>query len=69
MSLQAQELDDLYTDLCYRLTAKGEEALPDILARLCLLLMNETGDAGRVRQAIDTAMAPFPDLVAIERPY
>lgn len=69
MSLQAQEIDDLYTELCYRLTEKGEAALPDILARLTLLLMHEAGDAQRVRQAITLALAPFPDRVSIERPY
>ena len=69
MSLDAQEIDDLYTVLCYRLTEKGEPAMVDILARLTLLLMHETDDATRIRRAIDKALQPFPDRVAIERPY
>lgn len=68
MALTEQQLDDLYTDLCYRMTEAGPDALPKILARLSLLLMNEVGDAARVRGAIDAALAGFPKLVETERP-
>lgn len=66
--LSEQELDDLYTDLCYRMTEAGEDAMPEILARLALLLMNQVGDAARVAQAIDAALAGFPKRVDIVRP-
>lgn len=68
MPLSHQELDDLYTDLCYRMSEAGEAAMPEILARLSLLLMNEVGDAPRVRAAIDEALHGFPKVVAVERP-
>jgi hypothetical protein len=68
MSLSPQELDDLYTDLCYRMTEAGEAKTPEILARLALLLMNEVGDAARVRRAIDDALEGYPKVVAMERP-
>ena len=69
MTLQAQELDDLYTDLCYRLARAGEAATPQILARLALLLMHEVGDAERVRAAIHEAALDFPQTVAVESPF
>ena len=59
MSLSPQELDDLYTELCYRMTDAGDAATPEILARLALLLMNEVGDAARVKRAIDAALEDF----------
>lgn len=68
MSLSQQELDDLYTDLCYRMSEAGEAVMPEILARLALLLMNEVGDAKRVQQAIDAALADFPKVMVMERP-
>ena len=68
MSLTAQQLDDLYTGLCYRMTEAGDAALPEILARLSLLLMHEVGDAERVARAIDAALADFPKVVEVERP-
>jgi hypothetical protein len=68
MTISAQELDDLYTHLCYRLTEKGEVAMAEILARLTLLLMHEVADATRVRCAMDAALEGFPDLCSVERP-
>ena len=68
MSLSALELDDLYTQLCYGMSDKGEAAEADILARLVLLLMHETGDAARVHAAIEKALAGFPDVAPLERP-
>ncbi|MDP9878006.1 hypothetical protein J2W25_002310 [Variovorax boronicumulans] len=68
MSLAPQELDDLYTDLCYRLARAGEPATAQILARLALLLMHEVGDAARVRAAIEEATRDFPDTVVVESP-
>ena len=68
MSLSAQQLDDLYTDLCYRMTEAGETATAEILARLALLLMHEVGDAPRIARVIDAALADFPRLVEVERP-
>ena len=68
MSLDAQQLDDLYTDLCYRMTEAGEAATPEILARLALLLMHAVDDAPRIAQAIDEALAGYPRVLEVERP-
>lgn len=68
MTLTPEELDDLYTDLCYRMARAGEPATPHILARLALLLMHEVGDAPRVRAAIAEATRNFPEVVAVESP-
>lgn len=67
--LSPQELDDVYTQLCYRMARAGEEATPQILSRLVLLLMNEVGDAGRISSAITEASRDFPEVVAVESPY
>ena len=68
MTLAPEELDDLYTRLCYRMARAGEPATPQILARLVLLLMHEVGDAARVGQAIAEATRDFPETVAVESP-
>jgi len=68
MSLDAQQLDDLYTDLCYRMTEAGEAVTAEILARLTLLLMHAVGDAPRIAQAIDEALEGYPRMVDVERP-
>ena len=67
-NLAPQELDDLYTELCYRMARAGEEVTPQILARLTLLLMHEVGDAGRIRRAGRAACKDFPETVAVESP-
>jgi len=54
--MNAQELDESYTRLCYALTDAGEQQTPLILARLALLLMQEVDDAARVARAIDAAL-------------
>ncbi|MCC6209982.1 MAG: DUF2783 domain-containing protein [Burkholderiales bacterium] len=58
--MNAQELDEAYTRLCYALTDAGESRTPMILARLALLLMQEVGDAARIGRAIDAALAEPP---------
>lgn len=68
MTLTSQELDDLYTDLCYRMSRIGEVATPEVLARLCLLLIHEVGDSQRIRAAIDEATRGYPSIVDIESP-
>lgn len=68
MSLTPAELDEVYTDLCYRMTRAGDAATPEILGRLALLLMHEVGDAACIRRAIDAALEGFPLLVEAERP-
>jgi len=68
MRLTAQELDDLYTDLCYRMARAGEAATPQILARLTLLLIHAVGDAACVRQAIVQATSDFPETVTVDSP-
>lgn len=67
-NLAPQDLDDLYTELCYRMARTGEAATPQILARLALLLMHEVGDADRVRAAIQAAAKDFPETVVVESP-
>ena len=69
MTLAPQELDDLYTELCYRMARAGENSTPLILARLALLLMHEVGDAPRVRAAIAEAARDFPETVTVESPF
>lgn len=64
MSLTADELDELYTELCHGMTPLGEQAVPAVLARLALLLMHEVGDAARVRGAIRAALATAEPPVA-----
>ena len=68
MSVDHLQLDELYTDLCYRMTRAGDAATAEILARLALLLMHEVGDAPRIARVIDAALAAFPRLVEVERP-
>ncbi|MGE0801329.1 MAG: hypothetical protein AB7G13_04000 [Lautropia sp.] len=68
MPLTEEQLDDVYTDLCYRMTEAGADAAPAILARLTLVLMHAVGDVASIRAAIDDALAGFPKLIAIERP-
>jgi Protein of unknown function (DUF2783) len=68
MALTEQQLDDVYTDLCYRLTEVGEAATPQAMARLILLLMHEVDDAARLQAAIDAALEGFARPVRIERP-
>ena len=68
MSLTAPQLDELYTDLCYRMTRAGDAALPEILARVALLLMHEVGDGARVAAVIDQALTGFQEVVDMERP-
>jgi hypothetical protein len=60
VSLDPQSLDDLYTELCNTLTEVGEAQTSALLARLCLLLMQETGDAERIRRAIRAARDALP---------
>jgi hypothetical protein len=59
--LRADELDEVYTSLCYGLTERGAEATPAILARLVLLLMHEVGERDVIERAIRDALAPPPD--------
>lgn len=54
--MTATELDDAYTRLCHGLTAAGDAATPQVLARLVLLLMSQAGDAAVVTRAIEEAL-------------
>ena len=65
--MNAQELDDTYTRLCFALTAVGEQQTPMVLARLALLLMQEVGNVERVTHAIDAAVDGFaaPDAARV----
>ncbi len=55
-----QELDDVYTRLCYALTEAGEAQTPAVLARLTLLLMKQVDDAAAIHRAIDSALETEP---------
>jgi len=57
--MDAGQLDDAYTRLCYGLTEAGEQATPQVLARLVLLLMQQVDDAQKVGAAIDEALEGF----------
>ncbi len=50
-----QQLDDLYTQTCYAMTALGEEKSELFLARLALLLMREVDDPQRIADSIRQA--------------
>ncbi|MGD9944321.1 MAG: hypothetical protein AB7L76_18300 [Burkholderiaceae bacterium] len=54
-----QELDELYTKLCYGLTEAGETRTPMVLARLALLLMKAVDDSAAVERAIGEALDGF----------
>jgi len=54
--MSEQELDEVYTRLCYALTEVGEAQTPAVLARLTLLLMKQVDDAGAIHGAIDSAL-------------
>ena len=62
------DLDEVYTELCYRMSEAGDDCTVDVLARLALLLMHEVDDAVRIRRAVDAALEGIPRTVAIERP-
>ena len=53
--LNEAERDEVYTRICQAITDAGSERESLLLARLCLLLAEEVGDAGRVRAAIESA--------------
>lgn len=54
--MNAQDLEDVYTKLCHRLTELGEAKTPAALARLVLLLMKQVDDAAAIDRAIDAAL-------------
>ena len=68
MQLSEIELDEVYTELCYRMSEVGDERLADVLARMVLLLMHEVGAARRIHKAIDAALEGLPKTIAVERP-
>ena len=69
MSMTPEELEEVYTDLCNRLTAVGEDRLADGLARVTLVLMNEVGDHERLRELITDALSDIPVLDDQEGPW
>ena len=54
--MNAQELDDVYTQLCHGLTAAGEAETPNVLARLVLLLLLQAPSAEAASQAVADAL-------------
>jgi len=54
--MDAQELDDVYTQLCHGLTAAGEAQTPKILARLALLLLLQAPSAQAASKAVADAL-------------
>lgn len=59
--LDEQSLDEVYTRACQLMTELGEARTPLFLARLCLLLMKEVGDADRIRAALEAARPDTAD--------
>lgn len=68
MRMTEIELDEVYTEFCYRLSEVGEGRMADALARMVLLMMHEVGDATRIHKAIDAALEGLPRTVKVERP-
>ena len=64
-----EELEEVYTDLCNRLTAIGDAKLADGLARVALLLMHEIDDAVRLTELFDDALSDFAALPGMEGPW
>ena len=54
--MNAQELDDVYTQLCHGLTAAGEAETPQVLARLVLLLLLQVPSAEAASKAVADAL-------------
>ena len=52
-----EQLEEVYTKRCYRLTGIGEDRLADGLARVVLVLLNEFDDAERVHSLIADALS------------
>lgn len=54
--MTAQELDDVYTQLCHGLSAAGDEATSRVLARLVLLLLLQAPSAAAASKAVADAL-------------
>jgi hypothetical protein len=54
--MSADELDEVYTQLCHGLTAAGDAATPAVLARLVLLLLLQVPSAQAASQAVADAL-------------
>lgn len=64
-----EQLEEIYTGLCNRLTAIGDDRLADGLARVTLLLMNEIGDPARLSELFDDALLDLTDERGVEGPW
>lgn len=53
--MNAEELDELYTQACHAMTHAGQAKTELFLSRLVLLLMHEIDDPQRIRRAIAEA--------------
>ncbi|MEU3617973.1 hypothetical protein ABZ725_37505 [Streptomyces sp. NPDC006872] len=53
--MNAEEQDEIYSEICHRMTAAGEEGALLYLSRLTLLLAHEVDSAERIRAAVQTA--------------
>ncbi|MFE7762271.1 hypothetical protein [Streptomyces sp. NPDC057438] len=56
--MNAEQLDEIYSEICHRMTAAGEDGALLYLSRLALLLAHEVDDAERVRTAVEAAATP-----------
>ena len=54
--MKPEQLEEIYTELCNRLTSIGDDRISDGLARVTLLLMNEIGDPSRLSDLFDDAL-------------
>ncbi|MGP3920846.1 hypothetical protein [Nonomuraea sp. 10N515B] len=53
--MSPDDLDEIYSELCHRMTTAGQDEALLYLGRLVLLLAHEVDDAERVRTAVRAA--------------
>jgi hypothetical protein len=55
--MNADQLGEIYTQVCHAMTRVGEDSTELFLSRLVLLLMHEIGEPERIRKAVEDAEA------------
>ncbi len=67
--MKPEQLEEIYTELCNRLTSIGDDRISDGLARVTLLLMNEIGDPSRLSDLFDDALYDLTDGQEVDGPW
>ncbi len=67
--MKPEQLEEIYTELCNRLTSIGDDRISDGLARVTLMLMNEIGDPSRLSDLFDDALHDLTDGQVVEGPW